>query len=173
MNNILTADELKALKDIDKKLDESKINPIIEMAQITELKDVLGSDFLFDVINNINNPIYQDLLSGSTFTCGNNTYYQDGIKALLADYFMSKYALTINTNFTPFGATVKQSNDSTPVERNTLKDISMQQMQLAGSRWEVIKMYLDENTTLFPKWSCMTICGGKTHNERTFRIRKI
>lgn len=177
MNNILTTEELKKFKDIGNKdnvnKDADKINPIIEQAQITELKEVLGSEFYFDVLANIESPDYQDLLSGSTFTYNGNTYYQDGLKALLADYFMSKYALVVNTNFTPFGATVKQSNDSIPVERNTLKDISMQQMQLAGSRWEVIKMYLDENTALFPKWSCNTTCGGKTHNERTFRIRKI
>jgi hypothetical protein len=35
------------------------------------------------------------------------SYAHDGIKALLADYFMAKYVLQVNTNFGPFGATNK------------------------------------------------------------------
>ncbi|MCG2611507.1 hypothetical protein LZZ90_08300 [Flavobacterium sp. SM15] len=174
MNKIVTATEIKTYKDVGEKIDEKKINPIIEQAQITELKDRLGSDFFFDVLANLSNPDYQNLLSGSTFTHNGIEYYQDGLKALTADYFMSKYVLLTNVNHTPFGATTKLSNDSQPVDRNTLKDISTQQMQLAGSRWEIIKLYLDSNSDLFPKWGKNNTCGGSTSvSERRFRIRKI
>jgi hypothetical protein len=36
------------------------------------------------------------------------SYAHDGIKAL-ADYFMAKYVLQVNTNFGPFGATNKNN----------------------------------------------------------------
>ena len=173
MNNIITANEAKTLKDLGNKIDEQKVNSIIEQAQITELKDVLGSKFYFDVISNINNSAYQDLLSGSTFSYDGVSYYQDGIKALLADYFYAKFVLVINTNITPFGATVKHSPDSEPADRNSLKDISTQQMQLAGARWEIIRMYLDANRTTFPKWRDNNSCEGQSSSERTFRFRKI
>jgi hypothetical protein len=39
MNNILTATEIKSYKDIGNKIDENKINPIIEQAQLTELNE--------------------------------------------------------------------------------------------------------------------------------------
>ncbi|RAK21607.1 hypothetical protein B0I03_10539 [Flavobacterium aquaticum] len=172
MNKIITATEIKNYKDIGNKVDENKINPIIEQAQLTELKDVLGSEFYFDVLNNLNNPIYQDLLSGSTFTYNDIVYHQDGLKALTADYFMAKYVMQINTNITPFGATIKQSNDSVPAERNSLKDISTMQMQLAGSRWEQIKKYLDANKEIFPKWKSLN-CTSSPSGERIMRIRKI
>ncbi len=103
MNKIVTATEIKNYKDIGNKIDENKINPIIEQAQLTELKDMLGSEFYFDVLNNLDNPIYQDLLSGSTFTYNEITYNQDGLKALTADYFMAKYVMQINTNITRGG----------------------------------------------------------------------
>lgn len=170
---ILTGTEIKQYKDIGQKIDEQRINPIIEQAQITELKERLGSDFYFDVIGNLSSPAYQDLLSGSTFTVNGTSYYQDGIKALTADYFMAKYVLVINVNQTPFGATTKLSNDSQPVDRNTLKDLSTQQMQLAGARWEIIKMYLDSNTNIFPKWKNNACGGTSSSSERTFRFRKI
>jgi hypothetical protein len=174
MNNIITVAELKLIKDIGNKIDEPKINTVVEQAQLTELKATLGTVFYFDVLANLGNEDYQDLLSGSTFTYKGVNYYQDGLKALLADYFMSKYALMININFDPFGATVKlsQNNTSEPADRNSLKDISTQQMQLAGARWEVIKMYLDANTTLFPKWNNNT-CDPASPSERVFRFRKI
>lgn len=172
MNKILTATEIKNYKDIGNKIDENKINPIIEQAQLTELKDMLGSDFFFDVLSNLSSPEYQDLLSGSTFIYNDITYYQDGLKALTADYFMSKYVMQINTNITPFGATTKQSSDSVPAERNSLKDLSTLHLQMAGARWDVIKKYLDENKEIFPKWK--SFCGSSSPSgEKIMRIRKI
>lgn len=173
MSNIITVSELQQLKDLGGKVDTNKINPIIEQAQLTNLKEHLGSIFYFDLLGNMDNPDYQNLLSGSSFTVNGVTYHQDGLKALLSDYFMSKYVLSVNINLTPFGATTKLSNDSQPVDRNTLKDVSTQQLQLAGSRWETIKKYLDNNTTLFPKWLNNNACGDSPSSERTFRIRKI
>ena len=174
MQKLITVNEFKSVKDVGEKVDDKKINQAIEIAQSTDLKDLLGSRFYFDMMNNLEQANYQDLLSGCTFTFMGVTYYQDGIKALLTDYTMAKYALSINTNFTPFGATVKQSNDSEPADRNSLKDISTQQTQLAGSRWETIKLYLDTNIPKYPNW-VNNIYGGAEfiNSERTFRIRKI
>lgn len=173
MNKIITPQEIQNLKDIGSKIDIQKINPIIEQVQLTELKDLLGTTFFFDVLNNLDNPEYQDLLTGSSFTYLGVDQYQDGLKALTADYFMSKYVMTINTNFTPFGATIKVTNDSTPADRNSLKDISTQQLQLAGSRWEVIRNYLTINQTRYPKWLINNNLLEGNSSERIFRIRKI
>jgi hypothetical protein len=52
------------------------------------------------------------------------SYAHDGIKALLADYFMAKYVLQVNTNFGPFGATNKAPQDGEIADRNSLKDIT-------------------------------------------------
>ena len=173
MNNILTPEQIKQYKDIGYKVDDKKIIPIIEQAQIVELKEVLGDRFYFDVLANINNAEYSELFNGSSFTYYDVTYYQDGLNALLADYFMSKYILQVNTNLTPFGATQKASNDSEPTDRNTLKDVSTQQLQLAGARWEIIKMYLDVHLTKFPNWKFNI--NGEVNSEpyKTLKFRKI
>ncbi len=173
MNNILTASEINNYKDIGNKIDESKINGIIEQAQLTELKSVLGDRFYFDLLNNLATPKYQPLLSGCSFTYFGITYQHDGIKALLSDYFMSKYILLVNINFEPFGATIKISDKSEPADRNSLKDISTQQLQLAGARWEIIKMYLIASTLIFPEWRNNIGSESNIVGERTFRFRKI
>ena len=174
MNNILTPIQIKDYKDIGNKIDENKIKTIIEQAQITELKEVLGDRFYFDVLTNKNNPDYAPLFSGCSFTYFDINYYQDGLNSLLADYFMSKYVIQVNTNFTPFGATNKTPQDGELVDRNTLKDISTQQLQLAGARWEIIYLYLNANPVLFPQWK-NNIYGSESAlaGERTFRFRKI
>lgn len=173
MNNILTPAEIKNYKDIGKVIDENKVNAIIEQTQITDLKNALGDRFYFDLLNNLETENYQPLLNGSSFEYFGINYYQDGIKALLSDYFMSKYVLQVNTNFTPFGATVKQTDNSEPADRNSLKDISTQQLQLAGARLEIIKMYLNANTLIFPEWHNNIYGSDSQPTERTFRFRKI
>lgn len=174
MNNLLTPTQIRGFKDIGNKIDENKINPIIEQAQIVELKATLGDRFYFDVLANKDNPDYAPLFSGCAFTYMSVNYYQDGLNSLLADYFMSKYVLQVNTSFTPFGATQKMSNDSEATDRNSLKDVSTQQLQLAGARWEIIYLYLNANPDLFPNWK-NNIFGSESplDGNRTFRFRKI
>lgn len=174
MQKLITVNEFISFKDVDKKADVKKIEQSIEMAQISDLKSHLGDRFYFELISNSENPIYQDLLSGSTFSYYDVNYYQDGIKSFLADLTMAKYSLSVNTNFTPFGATTKVSQDSETTDRNTLKDISTQQLQLAGSKWETIKIYLDSNTSMFPNWQNNTLGSSDYRpSERTFRFRII
>lgn len=174
MNNLLTPTQIQAFKDIGNKIDENKINPIIEQAQIVDLKATLGDRFYFDVLANKDNPDYAPLFSGCTFTYFDVNYYQDGLYSLLADYFMSKYVLQINTNYTPFGATQKLGQSSEVTDRNSLKDVSTQQMQLAGSRWEIIYLYLNANPVLFPNWKNNILSSeSPLDGNRTFRFRKI
>jgi hypothetical protein len=60
--------------------------------------------------------------------------------------------LVSNTNFGPFGATNKAPQDGEIADRNSLKDIATQQVQVAGARWEIIKLYLIANYQIFPEW---------------------
>jgi hypothetical protein len=45
-----------------------KITPIIEQAQLIDVKPLLGDRFYFDLINNLDNEKYQPLLDGCAFT---------------------------------------------------------------------------------------------------------
>ena len=170
-NNLLTTEQLSDYKDLGKKLDSDKINPIISQAQDVDLRDYLGMQFYFDVLVNKDNPDYQPLLSGGTFEHKQVTYYQEGLLAMLADLFMARFVLQINTNITPFGATTKVSDSSEPTDRNTLKDISQMNKEMAGSKWEIIKLYLEENKSLYIKYNTYkdTIQSG----ERKLRFRVI
>lgn len=174
LQNLITIEDIKLVKDLGKKVDTDKINPIIAQAH-DDLREYLGINFYFDVLANKENTDYQDLLSGSTFTIEGQTpvitYFQEGLKAMLIDLFMTRYIPQLNTNITPFGATVKQSQDSEPADRATLLDRSKEQTQMAGSKWELIKMYLTEKASTFKVYNACTntIATG----ERKMRLRRI
>ncbi|WP_067151048.1 DUF6712 family protein [Pseudotamlana agarivorans] len=165
MNNIITANEFATYRDVGKKIDTDKINECIKLAQSVDLYDVLN-DFYFDLIENLNNQDYQDLLSGSTFTCNGSNYYQEGIKSLLSDYTYSRYVYSVNTNLTPFGAVTKFSQDSTPVDRNLLKDISKQTVIDASIKFEMIDKYLKSKSSLFPRYSSGNNPNINTNSQR-------
>ncbi len=178
--NLITIEDIQTLKDIGKKNEATsakladKANPVITQAH-DDLREYLGVNFYFDVLANQDNPDYQDLLSGSTFTIAGQspviTYYQTGLKAMLIDLFMARYLPQINTNITPFGVTVKQSQDSEPTDRAILQDRAKEQTQMAGSKWELIKMYLTEKYTQFPAYN--TCANTIVTGERKMRLRRI
>lgn len=174
MQQLINIDNIKLVKDIGKKVDADKINPIIAQAH-DDLREYIGINFYFDVLANVDDENYQDLLSGSTFTIeGQNpqiTYYQEGLKAMLIDLFMARFIAQINTNITPFGATVKQSENSEPADRATLQDRVKEQTQTAGSKWELIKMYLTEKYLQFPAYN--TCANTIVTGERKMKLRRI
>lgn len=174
MQQLINIEDIKLLKDIGKKADADKINPIIQQAH-DDLREYLGINFYFDVLAHSGTSDYQDLLSGSSFTITSQhpqiTYYQEGLKAMMIDLFMARYIVQLNTNITPFGATVKHSDNSEPVDRATLQDRSKEQLQMAGSKWELIKMYLTEKAATFPTYNaCSNTIGS---GERKMRLRRI
>jgi hypothetical protein len=171
MNKIIEASELSAYIDIGNKIDIKKIEPIIAQAQDVDLRDYLGFKFYFEVIANLNTDTYQDLLNGSDFQYQNLTLHHEGLKSMLANLFMARFITQINTNITPFGAVVKQSENSEPADRNSLKDIAQINVQIAGSKWEIIKLYLEEHKALFPNYNaCIDTISS---SEKRLKFRKI
>lgn len=171
---LINIEDIKVVKDLGKKVDVDKITPIIIQAH-DDLREYLGINFYFDVLANVDNENYQDLLSGSTFTIAGQTpvinYYQDGLRAMLIDLFMARFLPQINMNITPFGATVKVDQNSEPAADANLKDRAKEQTQMAGSKWELIRMYLVEKASTFKVYN--TCSSTVATGERKMRLRRI
>lgn len=150
--NILTVQEFATYRDVGRKPDADKIAECISLAENSDLYDVLDT-FLFTVKANLENESYKDLLNGSTFTFNGVRYQHEGIKSLLADYVYSRFVYVVNTNFTPFGAVKKHNDNSTPVERNMLKDIKSQTLKDADIKFTLIDKYLRSNKELFADYN--------------------
>jgi|GEM_PF-3212570 len=165
MNLILTPEQFATYRDVGSKLDKDKINECIKLSQNIDLYDVLG-DFLFEVIENSEETDFNDLMSGSTFTIDNQDYHQEGIRSVLSDLVYSRYVYLVNTNFTPFGATQKFGQDSSPVDRNLLKDISKQAQIDASIKFQMVDKFLKSNRTQFPRYKQGNNPNINTNSQR-------
>lgn len=150
--SLITSEELKALRDIGNKIDTDKADEAIELAQETDLYNLLG-DFYFDVVANaggVGN--WALLMNGSTFIVSGNTFIHRGIKALLADLAYARYSKKINANFTPFGMTVKNTQDSSPVPEEIQKQVVLDAKRDAGVKFKLILEFMDTDKVLFSRY---------------------
>ena len=148
---LITNTELKTLRDVGSKIDIAKADEAIKLAETVDLYVILGN-FYFDVVANAAGLSYTDLMDGSTFTVNGRPFIQSGIKALVADLAYARYVDMINTNFSPFGITVKSTQDSVPITEGKLKQIILQARRDADVKFGIIDLYLDQNKSTFPRY---------------------
>jgi len=156
MANLITVTEFTNFRNISKKVDESKVNEAIALAQKSDLFDALG-DFYFDLIKNNAESSYYDLMNGCEFNYEGELYIHDGIKAFLADLAYARYIYMVNVNLTPFGAQQKFTQDSTGVDRNVIKDLSKQAQIDGNIKFKIIQKYLLSKPNTFSRY-----CKGKS-----------
>lgn len=172
IDRIITPQEFATFRNISKKLDEGKINEAIDLAQQSDLYDILG-DFYFDVQKNKAEAEYEDLMNGSEFTYLDEEYEHSGIKALLADYTMSRISYSGNMTWTPFGLQKKMTEDSEAIDRNTMKDLSKQAQVDAGFKFKIIQKYLLSNPDdLFSRYCKSQNVGSAFFTQNFRRIRR-
>lgn len=150
--NIITTKDFRSLRNITYKIDEGKVSMSITQAH-TDLREVLGDAFYFDLVKNKDEAAYGDLLNGSEFNVDGNVYIHEGIKSLLADYSYARYLYEVNINHSPFGMVQKNSQDSEPIDRNMIKDLVKQVNQDASRKFELIRTYLDSKKDVFTVWA--------------------
>lgn len=158
MTNLITVEEFTTLRNISKKVDIAKVNESIALAQQSDLFDTLGG-FYYDLLKNVAETSYSDLLNGSEFEYEGETYFHVGIKSFLADLVFARYIYNINVNLTPFGAQQKFTQDSTGIDRNVIKDLS-KQAQIDGSiKFKIIQKYLLSKPNVFSRY-----CKGQSND---------
>lgn len=169
MPNLITAAEFAALRNISKKIDTDKVDEAVELAENSDLNDILG-DFFFDVVKNQAAENYADLMAGAEFTYEGENYIHKGIKALLADYTYARFIYMINVSLTPFGAVTKFSQDSQGVDRNTIKDLSKQAQVDASIKFRTIEKYILSKPEIFSRY-----CKNKSGNTgfNSLRVSKL
>lgn len=166
MTNLITVEEFATFRNISVKKDEEKIEEAISFAQQSDLIKILG-DFYFDVIKNKDVTEWADLMNGSTFTYCDEEFEHAGIKRLLADYSHARYVYTKQINDNPFGFTIKQTQDGTPVDRNVLRDLQKQDQIDAGIKFEFIEKYILSEPDLFSRY-----CKNKKHFGESFQQQR-
>lgn len=182
MTQLITISDFTEFKAISANLNApKKLDPFILEAQQFDLKNLLGSAFYLDIVNDFSLspplPIYRDLFFGSTFTCGGRTYKHEGIKAVLCYLAYARYVLNSNIDATAFGTVHKITAESEHVDDKTIARLYDQAYAGAMDYWYDVKKYLNEqNFELWNKCSDKKITsfrmGGVSSDDCTERRRK-
>lgn len=167
MSRLITVEEFKIFRDVGNKVDESKVEECIDLAQDSDVYESLG-DFYFKVLKNKDHADYAALMNGSEFEVDGVTMIHKGVKKWVADLVYSRYIQNVNVQMTAFGAHSKRSEDSSAIDRNHGKDLAKQAQIDAGNKFKVIKRYLE--TVDLQSESGKTATAGNGNSSFSVRI---
>jgi len=155
---LINKNDFKDYKSISKGRDFDSIEQYIQEAQDLDLKDLMCRAFFYDIIKNYQEPLYQDLINGCTYT---NIYGYEvefkGIKPVLVYFAYARYIFRSHVSDTPFGAVQKTNEFSTPISSTEKRDIRDRYRTDAMQYWDEVKIYLNDKYQSYPKW---LNCGG-------------
>lgn len=149
---MITPQELSKYRKISKKFNYDKIDECIDLAK-TDMREAIGDRLFFDVMSKMKEISYEPLMKGSDFDMNGVTFNHAGLKAMFADFVYARYLYMVNINHSPTGLTQKESENSSNIERNLIKDLVNQAQIDADKKWELIKMFLENNTETYPVWN--------------------
>lgn len=162
---LITASDIRAVRDLSNQIKDSKINPIISDAEISDLRPLLGDAFFYDIKKTPAN--YTDLLNGSEYIVNNKTFYQFGVKRLLCELAYVRYMFDSADVSTPFGVVNKDFDNGTKISREREKELSNLRKKTANDFWLGIHHYLGNNLTLYPLYK------GSYDSIKTFKFKNI
>lgn len=171
---LINKNDFKEYRQLSKGRDVELIETYIQEAQELDLKNLLCRAFYFDVLNNYQQPAYQALIHGETYTdAEGNTIEFKGLKAVLVYYAYARYVMRSSATDTPFGMVQKTTEFSQPVSSSEKRDMRDRCIVDAGEYWKECKLYLDFKEETFPKWAECADCGcsesgsGRSGNFKT------
>ena len=179
MPEILLIDRAKIIEvcnNVSSNLQEDKlINPQILQVQRTELAPFLGNAFYFDLVNNIADQKYIDLLDGKSFVnCEGNTAFFYGIKYILAWRLYVVMLNSANLHLTRAGSRRMQGQVET--ESYNQKQLN-QVINNANSKAIFYENntidYLNENKETYPFWEdCHSVSSNTSISFHISRKNK-
>ena len=129
----------------------------IEVEQ-NEMSKLLGMALLLDIQNNSTDAKYVDLLDGKTFkNCLDQTVKFYGIRYQIAYMNFSEYIPTSQIADTFTGMVQKNRNETQPISQGAVKQQQARVREIALTDFEVMKVFLNENSDTYPLWN-----NGKT-----------
>ena len=113
---------------------------------------------------------YSDLLNGSEFVYCNETIKHKGLRFVLAYYVFSEYAKISDVNDTFTGMVQQNRTETTHLSSNRINSIISSSLSIADQALEVVKLYLNTNSDLYPFWNCNKTTS-KPHAPKIIEIR--
>lgn len=152
-------------------LPEDRIGPFILEAQQLDVKPMVNELLYYDLCKNFQTSLNQKLLDGGEYIYQDNTYYFEGLGAVIAYYTLARFIRANPLHIVSYGIVTKNSAQSTPATPEMINaEVNALKSAAIGYSYEV-KRYLDRHPDDYPLY----ITGGtdiKQNKKTSFRFFK-
>lgn len=168
MELIIDENRFRELKDIGTVKRNKKIKECLYYAQNVDAYGVFEG-FLVFLIDNKDNPDYEELYKGGIYTYKGKRQINLGVDKLIASYAMVRYLMDINSTPTAFGVVQKLNQDSNPVPQATIRDMVRQESIDADKILKGLLQYISNHPQLSKEYE--KECGyGPSNSTYTNKI---
>lgn len=165
---LINKNDFREYKQLSKGRDLEVVEQYIQEAQDIDLRELMCDSFYFDLIKNWQEPEYQKLIHGGSYTDADGIQREyKGLKAALVYFSYARYVMRSSSVDTAFGMVQKTDANSQPVPLSEKRDIRDSSIQTANRYWLDVKKYLDEKEDVFTKWKD---CCGCSENKNKSKV---
>jgi hypothetical protein len=142
-----------------------------EEVENKELRKLLGPALLLDIQTNPGTAANTILLDGTTFQdCDGNNVKFEGIRFQLSFMNYSKYVGISDIADTFTGMQIQNRAETTPISDGAKLREKLDAREIALQDFEIMKLYLNDNTSTYPLWNCTNT--KRIYNPKLTTIRK-
>lgn len=169
---LITLNDLKFLRPTAE-LDGVRYEPYCLEAQDQDLRPILGDGLFYDLMNEFYDTgddmytAYQELINGKAYSYNGQTIYFDGIKPMLGYFTLARLIQNHSTNITRFGVVTKVTQQSQPVDAQTVRQVVNELRSNAQTYINQAKQFLLHNQTTYTLYT-----GSDNSGNTSFRILK-
>jgi hypothetical protein len=151
---LITTTDIRVYRDIDPKLDSTRIASFIMEIQRSNLRSLLGDAlYLAFMAVNRTSGIYKDLLDGKDYAYNDETIHYYGLKPVLCYWFLAIFAREGELFHSAHGAIELINNPQQNFERSREKErIAVGYMQTAQDYANDVIKFLDTEKASYPLW---------------------
>lgn len=152
--SLITVNDIKDIKQISDNLQPEKIIPFIDEAGELNIKPEMGpalyKAFKDSIASTTATAIYDTLMDGEAYVCGNDTIDFPGVKPAIAYYAYSRYLSEQDTISTVGGLVTPISNHSERISEKSLQRKIGQARSAASHYIDEMHRYLSEKSASYP-----------------------
>lgn len=180
---IITQNDFSCIGDVAKHCNVPKLCTAINESENFDFLPLVCGEFYVDILANLANPLYVNLLNGGSFLgCNGKNDVHFGLKKVLVYYAYSRYIMINQYNDTANGLVQKTNEFSMPTPYKDLLAFSNKYRDMGNDAWQKTLKYLCKNKDTFSKFNskncscdctdCET-CDGKTQNQLGWKVNII
>ncbi len=158
-------------KHLTQNLDSRDIDPIILEAQEFDVKPVMGSAFYYDMMNNVTDSKYVELLDGKVYTPNglDSPIQFSGLKMVLKYYVYARLLVVDGVKSTNSGFVQKQLENSERISGAQRTQMIAQTRSGAKAYEQELIDFLNNYSDIYPLYDC----GVRKNKGYGFRMKAI